>query len=95
MEVSDCTHGDVRLISGGVLARPSSGRVEVCIHEIWGTVCDNGWDELDAGVVCGQLGYLLDGKYEGNNYRGPWSTAVSATTVTLHRSSSSVWSVLR
>ena len=28
------------------------GRVEICINGLWSSVCDNGWDSLDAKVVC-------------------------------------------
>ena len=49
-----CTNGDVRLI-GGMSA--NEGRVEVCKDRSWGTVCDSGWSNSDARVVCRQLGY--------------------------------------
>ena len=25
---------------------------------IWGTICDEGWDDIDSSVVCRELGYL-------------------------------------
>ena len=33
------------------------GRVEVCVGEKYGTVCDDDWDYEGASVVCAQLGF--------------------------------------
>ena len=53
-----CTHGAVRLVNG---ATTNQGRVEVCVGQTWGTVCDH-WSfyNRDARVVCRQLGYNVD-----------------------------------
>ena len=50
----DCVDGEIRLQNG---TQPSNGRVEVCQNGIWGSVCNDMWDDTDASVVCRQLGH--------------------------------------
>lgn len=49
-----CQNGDIRLINGSNMRE---GRIEICVNETWGTVCDTTWTATDAGIACRQLGY--------------------------------------
>lgn len=43
------------------------GRLELCINNMWGTVCDDWFDVRDADVVCKKLGNQLGMTLKGNN----------------------------
>ena len=49
----NCQEGALRLANRSTDGL--SGRVEVCLDDFWGTVCDDGWDVRDATTVCRQL----------------------------------------
>ena len=62
--MADCKNGDVRLVGGST---QYEGRVEVCINQVWGTVCSSRyyswrsyyyWGTQDSNVICRQLGHM-------------------------------------
>ena len=58
MHAAPCTTGQVRLVGANI---PNEGRVEICVNNLWGTVCDDSWGNVNAFVVCRQLGYATNG----------------------------------
>ena len=53
-------------MAGGVAHR---GRLEACVGEEWGTVCDDNFDGTAAAVVCRQLGFSRFGKHQIKYFR--------------------------
>ena len=47
--ITVCATGDVRLAGS---RDTSEGRVEVCVNNQWGTVCDDSWNERGVNLVC-------------------------------------------
>ena len=62
--------------------------MEVYYNGEWGTVCDDGWDDTDAGVVCRQLGFGSLGKAIGSAGSGQGSGSVWLSNVTCTGSES-------
>ena len=52
-----CEVNSIRLVGG---QNKFEGRVEVCQGGKWKTVCNNGWEDREARVVCRQLGFAED-----------------------------------
>ena len=59
---------EVRLTGGN---NEYEGLLEIRWNGVWGTVCDDGFGNVDAAVVCRQLGYSADNALAfGNGYFG-------------------------
>ena len=39
----------------------NEGRVEICLNNVWGTICDDSFSNVDAKVVCRKLNYTTEG----------------------------------
>ena len=56
----------------------------------WGTVCDDGWDDTDAGVVCRQLGFGLLGTVIGSAGFGQGSGSILIDGISCTGSESTI-----
>lgn len=80
-----CGSNTVRLEGSTV---PYAGRLEVCYNGLWGTVCDDFFDQVDADVVCQQLNY--SSALAPSTYYGPGSGPVWLDNVACMGNESSI-----
>ena len=73
-ESGNCSTGDIRLVDRKGAVAESEGRVELCINNAWGTVCSYLFDNLDAHVVCSQLGIASGGENAYINHGHPYKS---------------------
>ena len=72
--------------------------MEVQHNDVWGTVCDYGWDLHDAQVVCNQLGFgqataATHNAFYGEGHRQIWLENVNCvgTELTIEDCAHSGW----
>ena len=61
----NCSDGELRLegSSNDMQVNTREGRLEICINNAWGTICDTLFGSKEAEVACRQLeGFQMDGK---------------------------------
>ena len=69
-----CSHGDIQLASrtDDSVQLFSEGRLEVCVNNVWSTVCGTAFSAFDSHVACVQLGFV----HPGN---GPYPFLIKVT----------------
>ena len=57
-----CNDFDLRLANTSVSFQDSylvyAGNVETCINGTYSSICDIGWDDVEAQLICNALGYV-------------------------------------
>ena len=58
-----CSHGDIQLASrtDDSVQLFSEGRLEMCVNNVWSTVCGTAFSAFDGHVACVQLGFVDPG----------------------------------
>ena len=77
----------IRLANG---RNEKEGRVEIYWNNQWCTVCDDLWDDIDATVICKQLGYSR-GSARASAYFGEGSGLILLDNVNCYGRESSIF----
>ncbi|XP_063415706.1 low-density lipoprotein receptor-related protein 4-like [Mytilus trossulus] len=81
--VIDESHMFVRFIGTG---QHNEGLVEVYVNGVWGTICDDGWTNTDAGVICSMMGFSSQNAiaYGNATYGSDTDVPIYLDEVTCH-----------
>ena len=97
VHLADCTLGEVRLTSGTADSDfeelTNAGIVGICVNDTqFGRVCNTGWTNRDASVVCRELGFSPYGIYSNkpirlaiaNFYPNTWISSLNSCFNPMH-----------
>ncbi|XP_078069586.1 scavenger receptor cysteine-rich domain-containing protein DMBT1-like isoform X2 [Mustelus asterias] len=88
-EVTVVENAQLRLADGPTSC---SGRVEAFYNGSWGTICDSGWDIIDAQVVCSQVGCGFGQSATTGGYFGEGTGPTLLDNVRCNGTESFLWS---
>ena len=61
----ECSGNVIRMTNGRVTidrdTYSMAGGIQICVNNRWATVCQSGWEDVDATVACEQLGLSYAG----------------------------------
>ena len=77
--VDNCTHGSLRLVNGTHQVGVAEGRLELCLNQVWGTVCGDQIGVTEATVACRQMEGFSD---EGTLATPPYSQTLPTLPTT-------------
>ena len=69
----ECSDDDIRIINGTVTMNGNTfnmaGGLQICVNNIWATVCQDGWHDVEGRVACRQLGLNYTGSKSNYSFQ--------------------------
>ena len=76
------SYGELRLVHREDGSSPAAGLLEIFLNGEWGTICDSGFDIIDANVACRQMGHRAAINY-ATAFHSPFSIGKQNQSVWL------------
>ena len=72
---------EIRIMNG---TTPWNGRLEICLGGVWGAVCEDKFEDIDAQVACRQLGFSTKSEDTATHLQPTLSLSLSLSLSLTH-----------